>query len=631
MKLKVKYRLRWVTALLVLICVALIVYARSTRSSRNPYSLAGDLPRGALVYAQFANLPELINHWDQSRLKERYFGSTSYQQLQHRHLALKLISRWEEFNNALGFPVDMTAIGSSTEGPAAVAIYDIGQLDLLFVAPISDQKAALTQFFTSKDRFEQTETPDGTPYYRQTVEADRGRQKQVIAFATVNGRFLLGTNEKLFIRAIANINGRAKKDSIADDPTFRTLSRKMNPHFATVWVDQTQLNADYYFKHYWLMQNVAELKHIRAGIFDLERQPSKWIERREFLTTMPVERSDSTITSAELQQLYSRTPEDAPFVKLRSLASAPELTGKMIRDTLFDSPVAPESIARSWSWYSYSSDDFYPIGDDDYGSYDRYSYLGAGYDTAIDDPYDARVSERVEPGRNPLAMELERQFLSGLQNVVNPARPSAVAVATTPHMTNGPLFVEFRKVAIFTLRSPGNLRRELLEQTVAQGAQGRLTVVNSGSQPKWESRSDAGLAWRSLNLPMLGWEICYAVKDNLLIVANSNELMKTVLISRNRNEASGFSATAEVGELTIIRFDRRKESFDDIVNVLDSDARKWRERGSNPSDNSIQGSQEFFSGNISSLLNVASDVRRIEIKRKLARNSLHEEIELVTK
>jgi hypothetical protein len=631
MKLKVKYRLRWVTALLVLICVALIVYARSTRSSKNPYSLAGDLPRGALVYAQFANLPELINQWDQSRLKERYFGSTSYQQLQHRHLALKLISRWEEFNNALGFPVDMTAIGSSTEGPAAVAIYDIGQLDLLFVAPISDEKAALTQFFTSKDRFEETETPDGTPYYRQTVEADRGRQKQVIAFATVNGRFLLGTNEKLFIRAIANINGRAKKDSIADDPTFRTLSRKMNPHFATVWVDQTQLNADYYFKHYWLMQNVAELKHIRAGIFDLERQPSKWIERREFLTTMPGERSDSTIASAELQQLYTRTPEDAPFVKLRSLASAPELTGKMIRDTLFDSSVEQESIARSWSWYSYSSDDFYPIGDDDYGSYDRYSYLGAGYDTAIDDPYDARVSERVEPGRNPLAMELERQFLSGLQNVVNPARPSAVAVATMPHMTNGPLFVEFRKVAIFTLRSPGNLRRELLEQTVAQGAQGRLTVVNVGSQPKWESRSDAGLAWRSLNLPMLGWEICYALKDNLLIVSNSNELMKTVLISRNRNEASGFSATAEVDELTIIRFDRRKESFDDIVNVLDADARKWRERGSNPSDNSIQGSQEFFSGNISSLLNVASDVRRIEIKRKLARNSLHEEIELVTK
>ena len=628
-----KYKFRWITALLVLICVAFIVYARSTRSGKNPYSLAGDLPRGALVYAQFENLPELIKQWDQSQLKERYLGSTNYQQLQHRHLALKLISRWEEFNNALGFPVDLGTIGSSAEGAAAVAIYDIGQLDLLFVAPISEEKAALTQFFTSKDQFEEAEAPDGTPYYFQAVEADRGRQKQVFAFATVNGRFVLGTNEKLFLRALANINRRAAKDSIADDPAFKTLSQKMSPHFATVWVDQSRLNDDYYFKQYWLMQNVADLKHIRAGIFDLERQESKWIERREFLTTAPIERGSSKIVAAELQQLYSRTPEEAPFVRLRSVMNAPELPGKIIRDTLFDSPVEQDSQTRSWSWDSYSSEDFYSAGDDTYDSYNRYSYLGDSYDKTIDDPYDARVTERVEPGRNPLAKELEQQFLTGLQNVLKPARPSAVAIATTPHATKGPLFVEFRRVAIFNLRSAGSLRRELLEQTVAQGAQGRLTVVNAGSQPKWEDRSDADLAWRALNLPMLGWEICYAVQDNMLILSNSNELMKTVLASNQKKHQKtqpSLSATAEVDELTIIRFDRRKESFDDIVNVLDADAIKQRQTASN-ADGSNKGSQEFFSGNISSLLNVASDVSRIEIRRKSAGSNLHEEIEFVLK
>lgn len=612
-----KYRIRLITASLVLICLALIVYARATRSSKNPYSLARDLPRGALVYAQFQNLPDLIKQWEQSQLKERYLSSTSYQQLQHRHLAMKLISRWEEFNNALGFPLDLATIGSSTDGAAAIAIYDIGQLDLLFVAPISDEKVALTQFFQSKDSFEEMETPDGVPYYSHTVEADRGRQKQVLAFATVNGRFLLGTNEKLFLRALANINKRARNDSIADDPTFRTLSRKVTPHFATVWVDQSRLNADYYFKHYWLMQNVAELKSIRAGIFDLEQQQSRWIERREFLTTTPVERSNSGITAVELRQLYSRTPDDAPFVRLRSLNNNPGLPGPIIRDTLFDSPVEQEGESRSWSWDSYSSEDFYPSSDDDYDTYNRYSNLDDSYEKTIDDSYDARVSERVEPGRNPQAAELEHQFLTGLQNVLSPARPSAVAVATTPHTTKGPLFVEFRKVAIFNLQSPGSVRRELLEQTVALGAQGRLTVVNSGSQPKWETRDD----WRSLNLPMLGWEICYTIKDNMLIVSNSNEMIKAVLESHEKRS----SVSADVDELTIIRFDRRKESFDDIVSVLDADAIK-QQQASNPD---IKTSQEFFSGNISSLLNVASDLSRIEIKRKSMGNNLHEEIELL--
>jgi hypothetical protein len=301
------------------------------------------------------------------------------------------------------------------------------------------------------------------------------------------------------------------------------------------------------------------------------------------------------------------------------------LPGKIIRDTLFDSPVAQESVSRTWSWDSYSSDDFYPTSGDDYDSYDRYSYLDDTYDKTIDDPYDAHVTERVEPGRNPLAAELEQQFLSGLQNVLSPARTSAVAVATMPHLTKAPLFAEFRRVAIFNLQAPGGLRRELLEQTVAQGAQARLTVVNSGSQPKWESRNDAGLAWRLLDLPMLGWEISYALKDNMLIISNSNELMKAVLSSHEKS----FSATAGVDELTIIRFDRRKESFDDIVNVLDADAIQQQQARS--ADQTIQGSQEFFSGNISSLLNVAADVNRIEITRKSAGNSLHEEIQLVMK
>jgi len=624
-----KHRVRWITAALVLICVALFVYARTTRSSKNAYSLAADLPRGALVYAQFENLPELIKQWDQSQLRDRYLSSTNYQQLQHRHLALKLISRWEEFNDALGFPVDLATIGASTDGASAVAVYDIGQLDLLFVAPISEEKVALTQFFKSKDQFEEVETPQGTPYYVQAVEADRGHQKQVLAFATVNGRFLLGTNENLFLRAIANIEKRATKDSIADDPAFKALSQKVKPHFATIWVDQSRLNADYYFKHYWLMQNVNDLKNIRAGIFDLERQESKWIERREFLTAAPTERGDARIDAAELGRLYSRTPDDAPFVRLRSLANDATLPGKIIRDTLFDSPVKQDSSNRSWSWGSYSSDDFYPTSYDDYDSYDRYWNLDESYDKAINDPYDARVSERVEPGQNPLAAELDHQFLTGLQNVLGPARPSAVAVATTPHATKGPLFVEFRRVAIFTLRSSGNLRRELLEQTVAQGVQARLTVVNSGSELKWKSRGDAGLSWRSLNLPMLGWEICYAFDDNMLILANNDELMKAVLNSHQKDELP--RAAAAIDELTIIRLDRRKESFDDIVNVLDADAIKHYQQASQTDDNSIAGSQEFFSGNISSLLNVAADVSRIEIKRRSTGNNLHEEIEFVMK
>src|SRR4029079_10338170 len=111
-------------------------------------------------------------------------------------------------------------------------------------------------------------------------------------------------------------------------------SEKIKPHFFTVWVDQSKLNQDYYFKHYWLMQNFDDLKHIRAGMFDLEQLEGRWIERREFLTTAKAHATSQPISDAELRRWYSMAPEDAPLVRVRAL-DTPAQTGTLLRDTLF--------------------------------------------------------------------------------------------------------------------------------------------------------------------------------------------------------------------------------------------------------------------------------------------------------
>ena len=146
--------LRLTIVALVLTGVAFIVFGRTAHKPRGEYGLANDLPRGAVVYAQFANLPALIEQWDHSQQKERNLNSANYRQLQHRHLLLKLISRWEEFNSALGFQIDVSTITGAAETKAAVAVYDIGQLDLVFIAPLSEEKTALTQFFNKMYKFE---------------------------------------------------------------------------------------------------------------------------------------------------------------------------------------------------------------------------------------------------------------------------------------------------------------------------------------------------------------------------------------------------------------------------------------------------------------------------------------------
>ena len=145
--------MRVTAVVLAFIGVAFVVFAKTSRGPKSAYGLAEEVPRGAFVYAQFSNLPALIEGWDRSQLRERYLNSANYSQLQRAHLALKLISRWEEFNNALGFPLDVATITGATETSAAIAVYDIGKLDLVFIAPMSEEKIASLRAYGAKVTF----------------------------------------------------------------------------------------------------------------------------------------------------------------------------------------------------------------------------------------------------------------------------------------------------------------------------------------------------------------------------------------------------------------------------------------------------------------------------------------------
>lgn len=138
-------------------CAGLYAYATTDANRDAPYALADVCPRGALVYTQFADLPALVRLWQTSPLKERYLDSTNFRQFQKRHLALKLIERAGEFENALGFALDAATIESATENRAALALYDIGRLEFVFVAPLDATKAAAVRFLQHAEDFYATE------------------------------------------------------------------------------------------------------------------------------------------------------------------------------------------------------------------------------------------------------------------------------------------------------------------------------------------------------------------------------------------------------------------------------------------------------------------------------------------
>ncbi|HMZ22351.1 MAG TPA: hypothetical protein PLD20_30750, partial [Blastocatellia bacterium] len=474
--------------LLLLILIGLIVSAVSAQRADKNFAQAADFPRGALVYAQFKDLPVLLKQWNESQVKDRFLSSVNQKQFWTRHLANKLFARWEEFNSATGFSIDLAAFNSVADNQAAIAVYDIGKLDLMLIAPMSEAKLEACVFFQGKDKFDEVELPDGTTYYLHDVEADRGRQKQHIAFAGVKGRFVLSTSESLLLRTIANINGnqgRAKKDRLNDEPSFQSLAKTVTPHFVTVWVEQAKLNDDWYFNHYWLMSDAAELKNIRAGMFDLEMRQGSWVEHREFLLNGKAN-VGAALPKQTVQRIEQMIPADVPFVQVRAVGGD---AAELVSGALFDGKVqAAKRKGRKVKWQNYFDSEFEVSAADGEVDDGEYFYLSHDFDRTIDD-----VDAAGESDAGELRLAAERKFARTLQSALQPARPLAGVKLARPRAVEGPLFAEFARATVFSLQTPSALNRAALEQSISELASGRLMIAGASAKFDWKTRTENGV------------------------------------------------------------------------------------------------------------------------------------------
>jgi hypothetical protein len=283
--------------------------------------------------------------------------------------------------------------------------------------------------------------------------AKQGRPRAALRLAgadeRLKGRFVLATSEKLLLRAIANIGGQAKKDRMTDEPSFQKLSKTTTPHFMTVWVNQTQLNDDWYFKRYWAMRNAEDLKHLSAGIFDLELQNKRWVERREFLLEGRAPNPGAALSKQSLQQIERIIPADAPFAQIRSVGGDRNAAVEMIRDALFDGKIDAAKGRRRRSWSRYYGSDF-EVADEDEESYggSRYSYLSDDYNLDVDDPDAAGERGAGDIDDAVIRSKGVEKFSAALGSALEAASPSVAAKIAEPHAVEGPLFAEFRRAAI---------------------------------------------------------------------------------------------------------------------------------------------------------------------------------------
>src|SRR5574337_379827 len=119
--------------LLSFLSVALAVTPQGPAPKPNAKSLASLMPAGPLLYLESPDFASLVHDWNTSSAKELWLKSDNYQVFSRSRLYLRLKEAQGQFATAAGFPPDMSLAESVAGGESVLALYDIGNLEFLYI------------------------------------------------------------------------------------------------------------------------------------------------------------------------------------------------------------------------------------------------------------------------------------------------------------------------------------------------------------------------------------------------------------------------------------------------------------------------------------------------------------------
>ena len=127
------------------------------------------VPAGALLYLEARDFGALMADWNRSTEKRVWLASANYQAFSRSTLFIKLGQAQTEFATAAGVPPDYALLGSVAGGNSALAIYNIGELEFLYVTRLASARALDTALWKSA---------------RQLPDAQRGRRELITSRKT---------------------------------------------------------------------------------------------------------------------------------------------------------------------------------------------------------------------------------------------------------------------------------------------------------------------------------------------------------------------------------------------------------------------------------------------------------------
>ena len=292
-----------------------------------PRPLASLCPPGPLLYLEGKNFQGLLKDWNNSDEKRLWLGSDNYQVFSRSNLYLKLQNAQTEFATAAGIPPNMALLDGIAGSESALAFYDIGDLQFLYITRMPAAKLAESALWKVRGNYQPRKSA-GLDYY---VRIDRAT-KRVAAFAAAQDYLLLATREEALAGALALLAGQSSAN-VTQEPWYsKSVEAAKQPGELRLVLNMPRLLQSPYMRSYWIQRNASELKQFGAAISDVRRTGNQIDENRILF------RSDDqpvTWNEASVARLAALVPPSAGFYRAWSSPTSAQALD-LLRAKIFD-------------------------------------------------------------------------------------------------------------------------------------------------------------------------------------------------------------------------------------------------------------------------------------------------------
>jgi hypothetical protein len=264
----------WIGVVLATVSALLQTPAQPPRQT----GIAALLPGGATLVLQAKDFASLVRDWNTSAEKTKWLASANYEAFSRSRLFLRLKGAYDEFSIAAGVPPDMALVSEVAGAESALALYDIGKLEFLYVARLPLAKTMENALWRTRGRYEPREAA-GTPFY---VRVDP-ESKRVVAFGVRDQYLMLSTREDLLAGALTLIGGQGGASVETERWFAQSVKAAGAPADVRLTADLERLVKAPHFRSYWVQENITELKQYSSVVSDLARTPTEIREERVLL------------------------------------------------------------------------------------------------------------------------------------------------------------------------------------------------------------------------------------------------------------------------------------------------------------------------------------------------------------